>query len=103
MSDYAYKLYRYLDIQTQAVMYFNRCFIGNTIFILKIILSKLYGVTVAPYFLLVSVFFLLAPIATAPHTWLSYGSHAEATRLSCSAYSASFASQITRYLVTHLI
>jgi hypothetical protein len=57
-------------------------------------------VAVAPYFSLFLVFFSPALIATAPHTWLSYGRHAEATRLSCSAHSASFASRITGYLVT---
>jgi hypothetical protein len=58
------------------------------------------NVAVAPYFLLFSVFFSPALIATAPHTWLSHGRHAEATRLSCSTHSASFASRITGYLVT---
>jgi hypothetical protein len=58
------------------------------------------SVTVAPYFLLFFVFLLPALIATVPHTWLSHGRHAETTRLSCSAHSASFASQITGYLVT---
>jgi hypothetical protein len=61
------------------------------------------NIAVAPYFLLFSVFFLQALIAIVPHTWLSYGRHAEATRSSCSAYSASFASWITRYLATRPI
>jgi hypothetical protein len=38
------------------------------------------------------VFFSPALIATVPRTWLSHGCHAEATRSSCSAHSASFAS-----------
>jgi hypothetical protein len=58
------------------------------------------SVAVAPYFLLFFVFFSPVLIATAPYTWLSHGSHAETTQSSCSAYSASFASRITRYLVT---
>jgi hypothetical protein len=58
------------------------------------------NVAVAPYFLLFLVFFLPALIATAPHTWPSHGCHAEATRSSCSAHSASFASWITGYLAT---
>jgi hypothetical protein len=58
------------------------------------------AVAVAPYFLLFSVFFSPALIATAPHTWLSHGRHAEATRSSCSAHSASFTSRIIGYLVT---
>jgi hypothetical protein len=62
--------------------------------------SPMASVTVAPYFLLFSVFFSPALIATAPHTWLSHGRHAEAMRLSCSAHSASFASRIIGYLVT---
>jgi hypothetical protein len=57
-------------------------------------------VAVAPYFLLFFVFFSLALIATAPHTWLSHGRHAEATQSSCNAHSASFASRISGYLVT---
>jgi hypothetical protein len=60
----------------------------------------LVTVAVAPYFLPFSVFFSPALIATAPHTWLSHGHHAEATQSSCSAYSASFASRIIGYLVT---
>jgi hypothetical protein len=44
--------------------------------------------------------FSLALIATAPHTWLSHRCHAEATRSSCSAHSASFASRIIGYLAT---
>jgi hypothetical protein len=66
-------------------------------------LKEVQSVAVAPYFLLFSVFFSPALIATAPHTWLSHGCHAEATRSSCSAHSASFASRITRYLVTCLL
>jgi hypothetical protein len=58
------------------------------------------SVVVALYFSLFLVFFLPALIATAPHTWLSHGRHAEATQSSCSAHSASFASWITGYLVT---
>jgi hypothetical protein len=58
------------------------------------------AVAVAPYFSLFFVFFSPALIATAPHTWLSHGCHAEATRSSCSAHSASFASRIIGYLVT---
>jgi hypothetical protein len=65
---------------------------------------KLYGymgaIAVAPYFLFFLVFFLLALIATAPHTWLLHRRHAEAMQSSCSAHSASFASRITGYLVT---
>jgi hypothetical protein len=61
----------------------------------EILLSRL-----RPIFRLFFVFFSPALIATAPHTWLSHGRHAEATRLSCSAHSASFASRITGYLVT---
>jgi hypothetical protein len=60
-------------------------------------------VTVAPYFLLFLVFFSLMLIATALHTWLLHGSHAEAMQSSCSTHSTSFASWITRYLVTCLI
>jgi multidrug resistance efflux pump len=61
------------------------------------------NVMVAPYFLLFLVFFSLALIATAPHTWLSHGRHAETTQSSCSAHSTSFASQITGYLATRPI
>jgi hypothetical protein len=57
-------------------------------------------VTVAPYFSLFFVFFSPALIATAPHTWLSHGRHAETTQSLCSAHSASFASRIIGYLVT---
>jgi hypothetical protein len=57
-------------------------------------------VAVALYFSLFLVFFLPVLIATVPHTWLSHGHHAEATRLPCSAHSASFASRITGYLIT---
>jgi hypothetical protein len=62
-----------------------------------------HGVAVASYFFLFFVFFLPTLIATVPHTWLSYGSYAEAMQSFCSTYSISFASQITGYLVTCLI
>jgi hypothetical protein len=61
------------------------------------------SVAVVLYFLLFFVFLSLVLIATAPHTWLSYESHAEATQLFCSTHSASFASWITGFLAICLI